>query len=79
MKKTTMNTRKGILLGILGMGMAASMASAGAALQVGASLDRGSMSTDDAAVLTITVSGGQGAQIELQPVYCLRFQARGSS
>jgi hypothetical protein len=74
-----MKTSKGLLLGILGMGVAASMASARTGLEVEATLDRGSMSMDDAAVLTVTVGGGQQAQIELQPVDGLRFQAMGSS
>ncbi|MEM8955375.1 MAG: BatD family protein [Verrucomicrobiota bacterium] len=71
---------KALMLGLVGAGMAmSSVAAPAATLDVEADLDRRAMSTDEAAVLTVTVSGGQQAQIELPSVDGLEYQARGSS
>ncbi|MEM7144421.1 MAG: BatD family protein [Verrucomicrobiota bacterium] len=76
----TKESIKALMLGLVGVGMAMSSVTAPAAtLDVEAELDRRAMSTDEAAVLTVTVSGGQQAQIELPSVDGLEYQPTGTS
>jgi hypothetical protein len=66
-------------MGIVGLITLSAAASATAALQIETSLDREKMTTDEAAVLTLTVSADQQVEVELPQIDGLQFQARGSS
>jgi hypothetical protein len=74
-----MNNTIKMVPALLGLAALAMAPSAMAALQAEASLNRSNMTTDDAAVLSLTVSSDQQVSVELPQVDGLQFQPRAST